>query len=91
MNNKLPEICYSFLRSTKELIVIKRGESGYYRTGCFCDSYEEAQNIVDSRNEMLGVTKQQAAAMGVGSMFGWDVPAANPECYDENGKMIGGK
>lgn len=46
MNNKLPERCYGFLKSTKELIIIKRGESGYYSTGCFCDSYEEAQNIV---------------------------------------------
>lgn len=91
MNNKLPEMCYGFLKSTKELIIIKRGESGYYRTDCFCNTKEEAQSLVDSRNELLGVTKQQAAAMNVGSMFGWNVPAANPECYDENGKIIGGK
>lgn len=36
-------------------------------------------------NDKLGVSKAQAAAMYAGSMFGFHVPAANPEMYDENG------
>lgn len=36
-------------------------------------------------NANLGISKAQARAMEMGSMFGWDIPVANPEMYDENG------
>jgi hypothetical protein len=38
-------------------------------------------------NRELGVTRQQMEAMKVGSMFGWDVPGADPKSYDEYGAL----
>lgn len=89
----LPEYCYSTLPSTGELIKIVRGEKGYYP--CYDGaSYspetarEAAQKAAEERNDLLDVTKAQAAAMVAGSMFGWHVPAADPDNYDEDGKLI---
>jgi hypothetical protein len=42
----------------------------------------------DVLNAKTGVTKAQAEAMYAGAMFGWHVPAANPDNYDENGKLL---
>jgi hypothetical protein len=39
-------------------------------------------------NRELGISPAQAEAMKVGSMFGWNVPGADPKNYDENGKAI---
>ena len=36
----------------------------------------------------MGVTPAQAEAMLAGSMFGWNVPAANPKNYDKDGKLL---
>lgn len=84
----LPELCYSILPGTGELIIIKNGESGYYRTS-YGDTDKKANiGIKDFYNERLGVTKIQEECMKVGSMFGWDVPGANPNNYDENGRFI---
>ena len=47
MRNKLPELCCSVLPSTGELIIIKRGERGYYRSEWNTDSREENQKIAD--------------------------------------------
>lgn len=80
----LPDACYVKMPYTDaegiEVGIVKRGEKGYYKTPYSGDE-------VDNMNEMLGVTKSQAAAMYAGSMFGWDVPAANPALYDENGQF----
>ena len=43
---------------------------------------------MDECNESGGVSKAQAAAMLAGSMFGWEVPAADPKNYDEQGQPI---
>lgn len=40
------------------------------------------------KNAELGVTKAQEKAMKADSMFGWTVPAADPQSYDENGKLL---
>ena len=37
-------------------------------------------------NREIGVTPAQAEAMKAGSMFGWMVPAAFSERYDETGR-----
>jgi len=84
----LPETCYSTLPSTGELIIIKRGERGYYKTDYPTGDKEETRFLADERNGILEVTKAQEAAMLAGSMFGWDVPAADPASYDADGNPI---
>ena len=49
---------------------------------------EDARALVDEHNARGGVSKAQEAAMAAGSMFGFDVPAADPANYDENGQPI---
>lgn len=79
---RLPELCYSVLNTTNEIIVVKRGETGYYRTDYEpAKDRKAAEEWCDLLNEQLGVTKPQRKAMEVGSMWGWDVPGANPDCY----------
>lgn len=84
----LPETCYSYLRNTGELVVLKRGESGYYRTDCTTGSVETAKALMEQYNQKLGVSRAQAAAMETGAMCGWHVPGANPKNYDENGRFL---
>ena len=88
LRSSLPGSCHSVLPSSGELIVIKRGEKGYF-PGEF-SSVDETENRIfaDDRNTKNGVSKAQEAAMLAGSMFGWDAPAADPKNYDENGTPI---
>lgn len=75
----LPEFCYGVLKSTGETIVIKVGETGYFKS--------EDQRPADELNEIIEVTKAQRMAMEVGSMFGWEVHGANPNNWTEDGKL----
>ena len=88
LRSSLPEQCYGVLPDTGELIIIKKGESGYYRTDFATTGKEETHALADEYNGKAGVNKAQAAAMMAGSMFGWPVPAADPKHYDENGQPI---
>ena len=88
LRSSLPEQCYGTLPDTGELIIVKKGESGYYRTDISMGSKEENRALADEYNGKLGVSKAQAAAMLAGSMFGWAVPAADPKNYDENGQPV---
>lgn len=88
-NFNLPDMCYGVLPSSLDIIIIKKGEPGYYPTNIFNPrTRAEAQALVDAYNKTGGVSKAQAAAMLAGSIFGWNTPAANPENYDENGNPI---
>ena len=79
----LPRYCYAYLPTAQEEIRIDIAESGYIPMG-----KNENDGNVKKMNQELGVTPAQAKAMQVGSMFGWDVPGADPKSYDDKGKAI---
>ena len=85
----LPDICFSTLPTTGELICIKKGESGYYRSDWSTNDPERNAELADYNNERLGVTSEQRQAMECGSMHGWDCPGADPSTYEHEQQMGG--
>jgi len=77
----LPSLCAGVLLSDHSIIIIKRGELGYYATGTRGASLEESNQLVDDWNEKNGITPEQRAACECGSMFGWDCGGARAERY----------
>ena len=81
--DKLPQLCFTLLPGTGQLICVKRGESGYYPSDWSTPDAQENRRIADEQNRKLGVTPAQEEAMKIGSMCGWDVPGADPDhCMD---------
>ena len=75
-NYDLPDFCFiNGITDESKILMVKYGESGYYPTEFTGDAMVY--------NEKIGVTRCQMEAMKTGSMFGWDVPGANPEYVKE--------
>lgn len=77
---KLPDMCAFPHPETGEPIIIKRGEPGYWPM--------PSSIAIDRFNASFAVTPAKIAAMEAGSLFGWDVPAADPDRYDDVGNPI---
>jgi len=86
--NNLPDACFSTNLMNGELIVIKKGESGYYPSNLSTNDPMKNRMLADAHNAQLGISKAQEASMVCGSMFGWEVPAADPQNYKEDGTPI---
>jgi len=86
---KLPKYCIVFVEGMepgRRIGIIKRGEKGYYETDWDSPNREDdalVREAVKSMNEQRGVTPAQALAMKIGSMFGWHVPAADPDQHKD--------
>lgn len=78
----LPDTCFSTLPGTGALIIIKRGESGYYLSDWSTSNAEHNRELADYNNERLGVTPAQRSAMECGSMYGWSSPGTDPSMYE---------
>lgn len=85
LRSSLPEQCYIFVQTENCVGIVKKGESGFYRTEIKGGKPSETKAIANKMNEKLGISKGQTEAMKAGSMFGWGTPAADPKNYDENG------
>lgn len=80
-NPKLPANCFTVSDLDGSLILIQNGEQGYYPSSWSTNDPEQNRRIADSYNQKLGITPEQEKAMSAGSMFGWDVPAADPDFW----------
>jgi len=75
--SRLPEFCAAKLPSTGDTILIERGESGYRPMAGNPD--------MDALNKGFKCSIAQREAMFCGSMFGWNVPGADPRSYNSDG------
>ena len=88
MRNDLPETCLSTLPSEGKLVVLKRGETGYYPSNWETGDKGKNQEIADFHNRKCGITPAQVMAMQAGSMFGFGVPGADPQRYYDEAKFV---
>ena len=88
LRTDLPDCCYSVNKVTGEVIILKKGEKGFYKTDILTKGREESRELADFQNKKLGVSKAQEAAMYLGSLNGFDTPGADPKQFDADGVMI---
>ena len=80
MFDGLPKFCFVIAPTEPNLVLVILGGTGYSHT-----KIPATDKNLDFYNGRLCVTNGQAEAMLVGSVFGWDVPGANPQVYDDTG------
>lgn len=77
VEKKEPQFAYALLPVDGSVILIKRGETGYW------PSPGMTPEAADEKNEIMGLSFNEREAMQMGSLFGWHVPGAKP--YKEDG------
>lgn len=89
---KLPAESYVWDVSRAGVSLVRRGVRGHYpreplpaelahvkAKGDYKALHEAGRAFVAEMNRRAGVTPAQALAMEIGSMFGWEVPGADPD------------
>lgn len=91
--SSLPEYCFGVLLMDQSLIRIKAGETGYYPIkeidganpedlikvrGC-----TDMSTLADFLNKRINVSWHERKAMEMGSQFGWDNKASDPQIWKE--------
>ena len=66
----LPPICALTCLETSQVILVKKGETGYWPAPVWLQP--------DEWNAEQGITPEQVEAMRFGSLFGFHVPGADP-------------
>ena len=84
---QMPRICWSRLKSTNEIVLLRYGVKGYFPFPMERPLPQNTQQVVDELNQDVDISKAQAAAMEAGSLFGWNIPAADPKNYDADGRL----
>ena len=85
----LPELCFSTLPGTGELICIKRGESGYYPSDWSTDDPAQNRELADYNNERLGVTQAQRLAIQYKKLYGYRKGEdGQPEIIPEQAEIV---
>ena len=81
--NTLPSVAAAEHPVTGEIIMVMKDRSGYWPASTL--GILDRTLSAEKWNTAHGISKAEAEAMFAGSMWGWDVPAADPANYDENG------
>ena len=82
----LPDMCYGLLPSDNSVIVIKKGENGYYKTDF--DDIEDTEEFVNRENSKMGVTPEQRMVMELRSMSGnWVLPNEGDKKVEDVNKL----
>ena len=84
--------CYTYLQASNSIGIIVEGIKGYYKTDLTESNHvktqKDAESLVNELNKRLGLTNREVMAMEFGSMFGWDVPGAQLESWNEDGTPV---
>lgn len=83
--NELPLFCYTTLRETGELVLIKRYEKGYFKTDYSSGDRKMNKEMEEFLNRKYGITPVQKEALHCGSLFGWHHSFTNPQDYMDKG------
>lgn len=76
--DELPDMCYGVLPSDNSIIIIKKGEKGYYETDytdmvegeSYDERYKSANDVVNKLNAEIDITPDQRFTMEIRSMNG---------------------
>ena len=84
--SELPELCYAEVNG--HLVTVKKGVSRFERSPLDTGDLKGCREIATLKNELLGVTPAQRAAMCRGVIFGWNTAPASQRDVKRNDKMF---
>lgn len=90
-SEQLPEECFGVNLVEQAVVRLKRGESGYWPATGPSEQPQGTEDLDACANRLnaeLGVSVAQRKAMEMGSIFGFDVPGANPAKWTNEGKPV---